>query len=103
MTIKNHSTCGVSKTLKIIGSKWSMHILHNLFSGTKRFSELHRALNGISPKTLSIRLKELEKEGILKKKIYRQIPLKVEYKLTPKGESLKKIFDKMREWGEQTA
>lgn len=100
---ENHKTCGVSKTLKIIGSKWSMFILHNLFDGTKRFGELQKALDGISPKTLSLRLKELEREGVLKKKAYTEIPLRVEYKLTPKGESLKEIFQKMRDWGEQSA
>lgn len=103
MATENHKTCGVSKTLKIIDGKWSMFILHNLFDGAKRFGQLQRDLNGISPKTLSLRLKELEKEGILKKKVYTEIPLHVEYKLTPKGESLREIFEKMREWGEQSA
>ncbi|MBI2600443.1 helix-turn-helix transcriptional regulator [Candidatus Daviesbacteria bacterium] len=103
MAVENHKTCGVSKTLKIIGNKWSMYILHSLFSGTKRFGQLQGELNGISPKTLSLRLKELEKEGILKKKIYTEIPLHVEYTLTTKGESLKEIFEKISEWGEQSA
>lgn len=103
MATDNHKTCGVSKTLKIIGNKWSMHILHSLFDGTKRFGQLQTSLNGISPKTLSLRLKELEKMGILKKKVYTEIPLHVEYTLTPKGQSLKEIFDKMREWGGQSA
>ena len=64
-----HNHCGVYKTLKIIGSKWTMLILHNLFDGTKRFGELQRALKPISPKTLSQRLQELEKYGILKRKV----------------------------------
>lgn len=76
-----------------------MFILHNLFEGTKRFGALQKALNGISPKALSLRLKELEKQGILKKKVYPRDSLHVEYKLTPKGESLKEIFQKMRDWG----
>src|SRR5688572_13263472 len=87
-----HSHCGVAKTLKIIGSKWTMMILHNLFDGTKRFGQLQRSLKPISPKTLSQRLQELEKEGIVNKKVYAEIPLKVEYSLTPKGLSLRKIF-----------
>lgn len=102
MAAENHKTCGVSKTLKIIGGKWAMSILHTLFDGTKRFGQLQRELNGISTKTLSLRLKELEKEGILKKKIYTEIPLHVEYTLTSKGKSLKEIFEKMKEWGEQS-
>lgn len=95
----NHKHCGVAKTLKVIGSKWTMFILHTLFDGTKRFGELQRSLEGISPKTLSLRLQELEKEGIVKKKVFAEVPLHVEYSLTAKGKSLKEIFIKMAEWG----
>lgn len=91
--------CPFESTLKIIGSRWTMHILHFLFDGKKRFGEIAKALAPISPKTLSLRLKDLEKEGIVSKKVYPQIPLKVEYKLTPKGQSLKRIFDDMTAWG----
>jgi DNA-binding HxlR family transcriptional regulator len=91
--------CGVAKTLKVIGSKWSMLILHNLFDGQKRFGELQRLLEDISPKTLSVRLQELEKEGIIKKKIFAEIPLHVEYSLTSKGKSLGEIFSQMDKWG----
>lgn len=100
MKEEDHNVCGVSQTLKIIGSKWTMLILHNLFEEAKRFGQLQKSLKGISPKTLSIRLKELEKEEIIKRKIYTQVPLKVEYSLTVKGQSLKEIFQKMKEWGE---
>lgn len=96
----NHSKCGVEKTLKIIGSKWTMNILHNLFSGKKRFGELQKSLIGISPKTLSVRLRELEKEKIIYKKVFAEVPLHVEYSLTVKGKSLKDIFKKMTLWGE---
>ncbi len=91
--------CGVVKTLKIIGSKWTILILHALCSGTLRFGELQRSLVGISPKTLSQRLQQLEKEGIVYKKVFAEIPLHVEYSLTPKGITLKEIFDKMDTWG----
>ncbi len=91
----------IARTLKIIGGKWTIQILCELFSGTKRFGELQKALNGISPKTLAARLKELEKQGIINKKIYAQIPLKVEYSLTPKGKSLNDIINKVHEWGEK--
>ena len=94
------STCGVEKTLRIIGSKWTMLLLHKLFEGKMRFGELERSLSGISPKTLSLRLQELEKEGIINKKVFAQVPLRVEYTLTPKGKSLGEIFKKMAEWGE---
>lgn len=92
--------CGVAKTLKIIGSKWTILILHSLCNGKMRFGELQRELGSISPKTLSQRLKELETEGILQKKVFAEVPLRVEYSLTKKGISLKKIFDTMDKWGQ---
>ncbi len=92
-------TCGVSSTIKIIGRKWTILILHELCSGTKRFGELQRTLPGISPKTLSERLKELEQDGIVNKKIFAEIPLHVEYSLTIKGKSLKNIINQMAKWG----
>lgn len=77
-----------------------MNILHNLFSGKKRFGELQKILRRISTKTLSIRLQELEKEKIISKRVFAEVPLHVEYSLTKKGESLKDIFKKMAQWGE---
>lgn len=99
----NHTekNCGVTNTLTIIGKKWTILILHNLCEGTKRFGELQRALDGISPKTLSERLKQLEEHGIVNKKIFAEIPLHVEYSLTKKGQSLKAIIEMMDEWGSQ--
>lgn len=91
--------CGVAKAIKIIGSKWTMLILHRLCDGTMRFGALQRALPGISPKTLSERLQELEKEGIVAKKIFAEVPLHVEYSLTPKGISLREVFQKIEDWG----
>ena len=84
--------CYVAETLKVIGSKWTMMILHNLFEGRNRFGQLQRELKTISPKTLSQRLDELESTGILRKKIFTEVPLHVEYYLTAKGLSLKKVF-----------
>ncbi|MEK7573603.1 MAG: helix-turn-helix domain-containing protein [Patescibacteria group bacterium] len=100
-TTDNHKNCGVNKTLKIIGSKWTMMILHNLFDGTKRFGQLQQRLSGISPKTLSQRLSELEQDGIIKKKIFAEVPPHVEYSLTRKGLSLDEIFKNMAKWGEK--
>ncbi len=96
----NHKKCGVEKTLNLIGSKWTMNILHNLFNGTKRFGQLQKSLTGISSKTLSIRLQELEKERIIIKKVFAEVPLHVEYSLTNKGKSLGDIFKTMSTWGE---
>lgn len=91
--------CYVAKTLKVIGSKWTMMILHNLFEGKNRFGQLQRELKTISPKTLSQRLDELESTGILRKKIFTEVPLHVEYYLTAKGLSLKKVFLDLESWG----
>lgn len=92
--------CGVEKTLKMIGSKWTMYIIHHLFDAKRRFGQLQKLLDGISTKTLTVRLKELEREKIIHKKIYPVVPLHVEYSLTEKGKSLKEIFNKMARWGE---
>ncbi len=97
----NQKACGVEKTLKIIGSKWTILILHQLCGGKKRFGELQRSLPGISPKTLSERLKQLEENDILTKKVFAEVPLHVEYSLTIKGQSLKDIINRMGDWGER--
>ncbi|HSX18878.1 MAG TPA: helix-turn-helix domain-containing protein [Candidatus Saccharimonadales bacterium] len=95
-------TC-ISTTLKVIGAKWTALILRELFDGTKRFGELQKALDGISPRTLSMRLDQLERENIVEKKIYPTVPLKVEYSITNRGKSLGDIIAKMRDWGEQSS
>jgi len=99
----SHSDCAVAKTLKVVGSKWTMLLLHNLFEGKKRFGELQRALPGISPKTLSQRLRELEEENIISKKVYAEIPLHVEYTLTEKGKTLSDVFRSLEKWGETSS
>lgn len=91
--------CPVEKTISIIGGKWTVLILRDLSSGTKRFGQLQKSLQGISPKTLSQRLRELAKEGIVTKQVYPEVPPRVEYTLTPRGESLKSILVSMAEWG----
>ncbi len=100
--IHTDKECGVSKTLKVIGSKWTLLIIRDLCNGTKRFGELQHSLAGISPRTLSARLKHLERDHIIKKKVYAQVPPRVEYSLTAKGQSLRQIIDDLRRWGEQT-
>ena len=100
--MNNHDKSCVMKTLKIIGSKWTILMLRELFEGTKRFGELQKALDGISPKTLSLRLKQLEKDKIIKKKVFAEIPLHVEYSLTSRGQSLSDIIDKIKDWGEES-
>ena len=92
----------VENTMKIIGAKWTVMILRELCEEKRRFGEIQRSLDGISPRTLSTRLQELEKHKIINKKIFKEIPLHVEYSLTPKGQSLKEIIVKMHEWGAQS-
>ena len=70
----DNETCGVTKTIKVIGAKWTTLILRDLFEGTKRFGELQRSLSGISSKTLSVRLQELEADGIINKHVFAEVP-----------------------------
>jgi DNA-binding HxlR family transcriptional regulator len=91
----------ISKAAKIIGSKWTLLILNSLLKGTKRFGELQKELDNINPKTLSKRLRDLEKEGYIKKKIYPEVPPKVEYSLTKKAEIFKQIVKAARACGEK--
>jgi len=91
--------CSVVKTLRVVGSKWTILIIRDLLKGTLRFGQLRKSLAGVSPKTLSERLKSLEKEGVVTKKIYPEVPPRVEYTLTRRGKGLAKIIDSMREWG----
>jgi DNA-binding HxlR family transcriptional regulator len=92
-------SCSVEITLKVIGGRWKVLILRELFTGIKRFGELHRALHGITQKMLTQQLRELEQDGIINRNVYLQVPPKVEYSLTELGETLKPILDAMHEWG----
>ncbi|MGG6295398.1 winged helix-turn-helix transcriptional regulator [Leptolyngbya sp. AN02str] len=92
-------TCSVETTLDIIGARWKVLILHELFNGVKRFNELHRSLVGITQKMLTQQLRELEQDGIVHREVYQQVPPKVEYSLTPLGRTLEPILDAMHEWG----
>lgn len=100
---ENHSrlTCEVETTLKVIGGRWKVLIIRELMFGVKRFGELQRALDGITQKMLTQQLREMEEDGIIYREVYPQIPPKVEYSLTPLGESLKPILYAMHEWGIQ--
>jgi DNA-binding HxlR family transcriptional regulator len=91
--------CPVARTAGIVSGKWTLLIIRDLTTGTKRFSELERSLVGISPKTLSERLSALESEGILQRKTYAEVPPKVEYSLTEKGQALFVLIEDMRSYG----
>jgi DNA-binding HxlR family transcriptional regulator len=91
--------CPAEITLSVISGRWKFLILWHLFQGTKRFSELLRGIEGITQKMLTQQLREMEKDEIINRKVYPQVPPKVEYSLTPLGQSLKSVLDAMCEWG----
>lgn len=91
--------CSIEKALEVLDGKWTFLILRDLFEGTKRFGELRKSLVGVSPKTLTERLKHLDEKGILIRRAYATIPPTVEYSLTEKGQSLKPIVKAMKLWG----
>ncbi len=93
-------SCPVQTAIEIIGGRWKVLILQELFAGTRRFSELHRALRDVSHRTLTQQLRELESHGIVRRKVHRQVPPKVEYSLTPVGETLKPVIDVIHDWAE---
>jgi DNA-binding HxlR family transcriptional regulator len=98
---KKTVNCPVETTLAIIGGLWKVLILRELLGGTKRFNQLQRALGGVTHRTLTQQLRELEAHRVIRRKVYRQVPPKVEYSLTPLGETLKPVLDAMHQWGEQ--
>ena len=91
--------CPVARTAEIIGNKWTPLIVRDLARGQRRFSELERSLTGISPKTLSERLKRLEETGVVDRACFAEVPPRVEYSLTPKGFALLPVIESMRAFG----
>ena len=92
-------TCPVCRTADIVCGKWTLLLVRDLSEGCTRFSELERSLSGISPRTLSLRLRALEDEGIVERHTFAEVPPRVEYCLTDKGRALVPIIDSMREYG----
>jgi DNA-binding HxlR family transcriptional regulator len=101
--ISTQPECTVERALLVIGGKWTTLILRDLLTGTKRFGQLKAGLAGIPPKTLTERLRELEDQGIVSRVQFPEIPPRVEYTLTPKGEALSGIIDAMADWGSHWA
>ncbi|MGO9247628.1 MAG: winged helix-turn-helix transcriptional regulator [Solirubrobacteraceae bacterium] len=101
MTVVVDETCPVCRTAEVVCGKWTLLLVRDLAEGRSRFCELERSLAGISPRTLSLRLRALEEEGIVQRHTFGEVPPRVEYALTRKGKALLPIIDDMREYGEQ--
>lgn len=97
----NLPACPIETTLMLIGDKWKVLILRDLMPGTKRFGELKKSIGSVSQKVLTAQLRDMEKKGLVSRKVYAEVPPRVEYSLTETGKSLKPILDAMGNWGEE--
>lgn len=93
--------CPAETTIGVIGGRWKVPIVWHLFAGTMRFSELRRAMPNITQKMLTQQLRELEADGVVRRKVYPEVPPKVEYSLTERGLSLRPIVESMCRWAKQ--
>lgn len=100
METQDLPACPVETTLTLIGDKWKVLILRDLMGGTRRFGELKRSIGKVSQKVLTAQLRAMEESGLLLRKVYAEVPPRVEYTLTDTGYSLKPILDAMWSWGE---
>ncbi len=98
---KELPACPVETTLMLIGDKWKVLILRDLLPGTKRFGELKKSIGTVSQKVLTAQLRDMERNGLVTRKVYPEVPPRVEYSLTELGWSLKPILDAMWDWGEE--
>ena len=97
----SNDTCPVCRTAEIVCGKWTLLVIRDLAEGRSRFCELERSLHGISPRTLSLRLRALEEEGIVERQTFPEVPPRVEYALTDKGRALVPLIEDMRAYGIQ--
>ena len=98
---KELPACPVEVTMGLIGDKWKVLIVRDLLTGTKRFGELKKSVTGITQKVLTSHLRDMEASGLVKRKVYAEVPPRVEYSLTKTGLSLKPILDSMVKWGNE--
>src|SRR4029453_18220713 len=99
MSAITNSRCPVCRTAEIVSGKWTLLVIRDLAEGSQRFCELERSLEGISPRTLSLRLRALEDNGIVERRTYPEVPPRVEYALTEKGQALMPLIEDMRAYG----
>ena len=98
MTYSTKLTCPIQRTIAFVGDKWKIIVLHTLTTGTKRFGELQRAMEGITPKVLTRQLRDLERDGLVARHVHPQVPPRVDYSLTPLGESLMPVLKQLHDW-----
>ena len=98
--IKMLPACPVETTLMLIGDKWKVLILRDLMPGTRRFGELKKSIGSVSQKVLTAQLRDMEAKGLVSRKVYAEVPPRLQYSLTDLGKSLKPILDAMWVWGE---
>ncbi len=99
MELKDLPKCPVETTLKLIGDKWKILIIRDLLNGTRRFGELKKICSGISQKVLTTNLRAMEDDGLVQRKVYAEVPPRVEYTLTDVGYSLAPVLNAMASWG----
>lgn len=99
-SVREWPACPVETTLSLIGDKWKVLILRELLGGTKRFGELQRGVGRVSQKVLTSQLRSMEADGLVHREVFAEVPPRVEYSLTPLGESLAPVIDALRVWGE---
>jgi DNA-binding HxlR family transcriptional regulator len=92
--------CPIETALLLMGDRWKVLIVRDLLTGTKRFGQLRKSLTGISQKVLTEHLRIMEEHGLVNRKVYAEVPPKVEYSLTELGQSLKPVHDALKKWGE---
>ena len=100
-TTRELPACPVETTLTLISSKWKVLIVRDLLAGTKRFGELQRSVGNVSQKVLTAQLREMEEYGLVDRKVYPEVPPRVEYSLTELGRSLEPVLSAMWNWGEE--
>ncbi len=97
---KDRNGCYVELAIDLIGGKWKGMILYHLLDGPKRFNELRRLIPTVTQRMLTLQLRELERDGVIRRKQYAEVPPRVDYSFTPLGETLRPIIEQMQRWGE---
>lgn len=92
-------SCPVTRAVAVLDGRWTVLVVRDLLGGTRRFSELKRSLAGVSPKTLTDRLRHLEEAGLVRREVFAEVPVRVEYSLTPAGLALEPVLASLATWG----